>query len=62
MTDAQKGGPRLRVTKTVKLAVVIDGPIHVEEDEKLKFIRHGNKCNISFLDADVETAGVFANS
>ena len=48
------------MTKTVKLAVVIDGPIHVEEDEKLKIIRHGNKCNISFLDADVETAGVFA--
>ena len=39
--------------RTVRLAAASGGPIRVEGDARLEFVRDGQKCNMKVLDADV---------
>ena len=45
---------RTKAAKTVRLAAASGSPLHVEGDARLAFVRDGKKCNMKFLDADVE--------
>ena len=48
----KEGVTRTKVTTTVRLAAARGSPIRVEGDDRLEFVRDGEKCNMKRLDAD----------
>ena len=49
----KKGVTRTKATEAVRLAAD-GGPIRVEGDARVEFVRDGKKCNMKLLDADVQ--------